>query len=187
MLSANCEHFLSLDLDAAGDIGGGGGSTDRACGRAGGDIGGVGGSADGAGGDIGGGGGSTDRACGRAGGDIGGVGGSADGAGGDIGGGGAGGGVGSGKGTFVVRGSKMSLLVAGGGGDLNAVTSRHQGCDANKSRSRNPGYKSWSGRSNGHGAVTGDDKLSSDSDGIVMNSDCHFTKVKISSFRSLFW
>ena len=60
MLSANCEHFLSLDLDAAGDIGGGGA---------------------GGGGD---------------------------------------------KGTFVVRGSKMSLIVAGGGGDLNAVTPRAQ-------------------------------------------------------------
>ena len=35
-------------------------------------------------------------------------------------------------------------------------------------------------------AVTGDDidKLSGDSDGIAMNSDCHFTKVKISPFRS---
>lgn len=62
--------------------------------------------------------------------------------------------------------------------------SRHQGCDANKSSSGNPGYKSWSRGSNGHGAVTGDDKLSGDSDGIAMNIDCHFTKVKISPFLS---
>ena len=77
------------------------------------------------------------------------VGGSADSAGG-----------GGGGGTFVVRGSNTSLIVAGGGGGLRAVTSRHEGCDANISTSGNPGYNSWSGGSNGHGAMTGDDTSS---------------------------
>ena len=71
---------------------------------------------------------------------------------------------GSGGETFVLRGSNSSLIVAGSGGGLRVVTSRHQGCDANISTSGNPGYKSWSGGSNGHSAVTGDDKLSGESD-----------------------
>ena len=79
-----------------------------------------------------------------------------------------GGGGGGGGGTFVVRGSNTSLIVAGGGGGLRAVTSIHQGCDANTNTSGNPGYKSWSGGSNGHGSisVTGDDTPSGESDEI---------------------
>ena len=65
---------------------------------------------------------------------------------------------------WVVRGSNTSLIVAGDGGGLRAVTSRYQVYDANASTSGNPGYKSWSGGSNGHDAVIGDDKLSGESD-----------------------
>ena len=81
---------------------------------------------------------------------------------------GDGGGGGGGGGTFVVRGSNTSLIVAGGGGGLGAVTSTHQGCDANTNTSGNPGYKSWSGGSNGQGSfsVTGDYKPSGVSDEI---------------------
>ena len=81
---------------------------------------------------------------------------------------GYGGGGGGGGGTFVVRGSNTSLIVAGGGGGLGAVTSTHQGCDANTNTSGNPGYKSWSGGSNGHGSfsMTGDYKPSGESDEI---------------------
>ena len=76
------------------------------------------------------------------------------------------GGGGGGGGTFVVRGSNTSLIVAGGGGGLRAVTSRHQGCDANTNASGNPGYNSWSGGSNGHGSfsVTGNDTSSGERD-----------------------
>ena len=69
-------------------------------------------------------------------------------------------GGGGGGGTFVVRGSNTSLIVAGGGGGLRAVTPRHEGCDANISTSGNPGYNSFSGGSNGHGAMTADDASS---------------------------
>jgi len=51
-------------------------------------------------------------------------------------------GGGCGGGTFVVRGSNTSLIVAGGGGGVRAVTSRHEGCDANISTSGNPGCNS---------------------------------------------
>ena len=90
------------------------------------------------------------------------------------------GGGGGGGGTFVVRGSNTSLIVAGGGGGVRALTSRHEGCDANTSTSGNPGYNSWSGGSNGQGAVTGDEKPS----GEINNwNDCfHFTKSKKFSF-----
>ena len=64
-------------------------------------------------------------------------------------------GSGGGGGTFVVRGSNTSLLVAGGGGGIDSALSRHAGCDANTSTTGNPGYNSWSGGSNGHGAQTG--------------------------------
>ena len=67
--------------------------------------------------------------------------GSADGAGGDVGGGVAGVAGTDGEGKFVVRGSNMSLIVAEGSGSLNSVTSRNQGCGANKSRSGNSGSK----------------------------------------------
>ena len=85
---------------------------------------------------------------------------------------------GGGGGTFVVRGSNTSLIVAGGGGGLRALTSRHEGCDASTSTSGNPGYNSWSGGSNGHGAVTGYEKPSGEINN--ENDYFHFTKV---SFR----
>ena len=61
---------------------------------------------------------------------------------------------GGGGGSFVVRGSNTSLLVAGGGGGSRQLQSRHEGCDASTSTTGNPGYKSWSGGSNGHGSLT---------------------------------
>ena len=81
-------------------------------------------------------------------------------------GGGAGGSLvgGGGGGTFIVRGGSTSLIVVGGGGGLRAVTPRHEGSDASTNKSGNPGYKSWSGGSNGNGAETGDDKPSGESD-----------------------
>jgi len=66
-------------------------------------------------------------------------------------------GSGGGGGTFVVRGSNTPLIIAGGGGGMEKVTSRHAGCDASTSTTGNPGYRSWSGGSNGHGAQTADD------------------------------
>ncbi|PFX12568.1 hypothetical protein AWC38_SpisGene23451 [Stylophora pistillata] len=67
---------------------------------------------------------------------------------------------GGGGGTFVVRGANTPLIIAGGGGGVDRAWSRHKGCDARKNRAGNPGYKSWSGGSNGHGAHTADDGLS---------------------------
>ena len=63
---------------------------------------------------------------------------------------------GGGGGTFVVRGSNTSLIVAGGGGGIKFMTSTHPGCDASTSTTGNPGYKSFTGGSHGHGAETGD-------------------------------
>ena len=63
---------------------------------------------------------------------------------------------GGGGGTFVVRGSATPLIIAGGGGGMEKVTSRHAGCDASANKTGNPGYMSWSGGSNGHGAQTAD-------------------------------
>ena len=63
---------------------------------------------------------------------------------------------GGGGGTFVARGSNSPLLVAGGGGGMQSTQSRHTGCDANAGTTGNPGYKSWSGGRNGHGAQTAD-------------------------------
>ena len=57
-----------------------------------------------------------------------------------------------GGGTYVVRGSSTPLIIAGSGGGMETVTSRHAGCDANTSTTGNPGYRSWSGGSNGYGA-----------------------------------
>ena len=74
---------------------------------------------------------------------------------------------GGGGGTFVVQGSNTSLIVAGGGGGVKSVTVRHQGCDASTNTSGNPGHKSWSGGGNGHGAETGDDKPSGESDRVT--------------------
>ena len=64
---------------------------------------------------------------------------------------------GGGGGTFVVRGNNTPLIIAGGGGGVNLAQSRHAGCDASTNTTGNPGYKSWSGGSNGHGAQTADD------------------------------
>ena len=55
--------------------------------------------------------------------------------------------------------SKWSYGSGGGGGTAH-VLSRHKGCDASTNTTGNPGYKSWSGGSNGHGAQTADDYYS---------------------------
>ncbi|XP_022801226.1 uncharacterized protein LOC111338927 isoform X1 [Stylophora pistillata] len=67
---------------------------------------------------------------------------------------------GGGGGTFVARGSNRPLIIAGGGGGLATASSRHPGCDASTGSSGNPGYNSWSGGSNGHGAKAGDSDYS---------------------------
>ena len=67
---------------------------------------------------------------------------------------------GGGGGTFVVRGANAPLIIAGGGGGVLYVLSRHAGCDAGTSTTGNPGYRSWPGGSNGHGAQTADNGLS---------------------------
>ena len=67
---------------------------------------------------------------------------------------------GGGGGTFVVRGANAPLIIAGGGGGLQSVNSRHGGCDASTQTTGNPGYQSWSGGSNGHGAQTAGDGVS---------------------------
>ena len=82
---------------------------------------------------------------------------------------------GGGGGTFVARGSNTPLIVAGGGGGLRAAKSRHEGCDASTNTSGNPGYKSWSGGSNGYGATTGDGEPSGKSNN--KNDYSPFTKV----------
>ncbi|XP_066023751.1 uncharacterized protein [Pocillopora verrucosa] len=64
---------------------------------------------------------------------------------------------GGGGGTFVVRGRNTPLIIAGGGGGILTLKSRQPGCDASTGTSGNPGYRSWSGGSNGHGAQTADD------------------------------
>ena len=63
---------------------------------------------------------------------------------------------GGGGGTFVVRGNNTPVIIAGGGGGVYRAQSRHAGCDANTTTTGNPGYRSWSGGSNGHGAQTAD-------------------------------
>ena len=67
---------------------------------------------------------------------------------------------GSGGGTFVVRGADTPLIIAGGGGGVQAVYSRHTECNASSNTTGNPGYRSWAGGSNGHGAQTADSRLS---------------------------
>ena len=64
---------------------------------------------------------------------------------------------GGGGGTFVVRGRNTPLIIAGGGGGILTLKSRQPGCDGSTGTSGNPGYRSWSGGSNGHGAQTADD------------------------------
>ena len=63
---------------------------------------------------------------------------------------------GGGCGTFVVRERITPLIIAGGGGGVDRVSSRHSGCDASTSTTGNPGYRSWSGGSNGDGAQIAD-------------------------------
>ena len=81
---------------------------------------------------------------------------------------------GGGGGTFVVRGANKSLIIAGGGGGIKKLKSRHSGCDASSNSSGNPGYRSWSGGSNGHGAQIADTGRSGKSVALI----CHhlFTK-----------
>ena len=67
---------------------------------------------------------------------------------------------GGGGGTFVVRGANTPLIIAGGGGGVQYVFSRHTECDASSNTTGNPGYGSWSGGSNGHGAQTADSGFS---------------------------
>ena len=64
--------------------------------------------------------------------------------------------AGGGGGTFAVRGSNTPLIIAGGGGGMENSQTRHAGCDASTNTTGNPGYRSWSGGSNGHGAQTAD-------------------------------
>ena len=70
---------------------------------------------------------------------------------------------GGGGGTFVMRGNNTPVIIAGGGGGIEAARSRHAGCDASTSTTGNPGYRSWSGGSNGYGAQTADDGYSGES------------------------
>ena len=67
-------------------------------------------------------------------------------------------GSGGGGGTFVVREGNTSLIIAGGGGGVARISSRHAGCDASTNTTGNPGYKSWLGGSDGHGAQISDDE-----------------------------
>ncbi|XP_078382013.1 uncharacterized protein LOC144664690 isoform X2 [Oculina patagonica] len=60
--------------------------------------------------------------------------------------------AGGGGGTFVVRGSYTPLIIAGGGGGIDTAKARETECDASTGTTGNPGYRSWSGGSNGHGA-----------------------------------
>jgi len=68
--------------------------------------------------------------------------------------------AGGGGGTFVVRGSNTPLIIAGGGGGMENSQTRHAGCDASTSTTGNPGYRSWSGGSNGYGSQTADNSNS---------------------------
>ncbi|RMX50425.1 hypothetical protein pdam_00023365, partial [Pocillopora damicornis] len=67
---------------------------------------------------------------------------------------------GGGGGTFVVKGPDTPLIIAGGEGGVQAVYSRHTECNASSNTTGNPGYRSWAGGSNGHGAQTADSRLS---------------------------
>ena len=55
-----------------------------------------------------------------------------------------------------MRGSNTPLIIAGGGGGVEAPYTRHAGCDANTSTAGNPGYQAWSGGRDGHGASISD-------------------------------
>ncbi len=82
--------------------------------------------------------------------------------------------AGGGGGTFVVTGSNTPLIIAGGGGGINRAQSSHAGCDANTSTTGNPGYKSWSGGSKGHGAQEADGGGSGNN---VLCDHFHFSKI----------
>ncbi len=89
---------------------------------------------------------------------------------------------GGGGGTFVVRGSSTSLIIAGGGGGISTIGSRHAGCDASTSTTGNPGYQSWSGGSNGHGAQVADDSVSGNN---ILCDQFHFSKISYYSRHNL--
>ena len=59
-----------------------------------------------------------------------------------------------------MRGANTPLIIAGGGGGVLYVHSRHTECDASLNTTGNPGFRSWPGGSNGHGAQTADYGLS---------------------------
>ena len=82
---------------------------------------------------------------------------------------------GGGGGTFVVRGSNTPLIIAGGGGGILRPHSGHAGCDASTSTTGNPGYKSWSGGSNGHGAQVADNGASGN---IILYDYFHCIKIR---------
>ena len=83
-------------------------------------------------------------------------------------------GSGGGGGTFVVRGSNALLIIAGGGGGTRKAWSRHEGCDASTSTTGNPGYRSWTGGSDGHGAQTANNGPSGTN---IPRDHFHFRKV----------
>ena len=87
---------------------------------------------------------------------------------------------GGGGGTFVVRGSNTSLIIAGGGGGVQRPYSRHAGCDASTSTTGNPGYRSWSGGSNGHGAQATD---AGDSGNNILCDQFYFCKMAADTIR----
>ncbi len=89
---------------------------------------------------------------------------------------------GGGGGTFVVRGSNTPLIIAGGGGGILIAQSRHAGCDASTSTKGNPGYKSWSGGRNGHGAQVADD---GDLGNNISCDQFHFSKISYYSRHNL--
>lgn len=60
-----------------------------------------------------------------------------------------------GAGGFV-RGGNTPLIIAEGGGGIEAPKLRHGGCDASSATSGRVGFWSWSGGSGGHGAHTAD-------------------------------
>ena len=85
-------------------------------------------------------------------------------------------GSGGGGGTFVVRGSITPLIIAGGGGGVSKAYFRREGCDANTSTTGSPGYRSWSGGRNGHGANTSDDGYSGKN---ILCDQFQFTNIRL--------
>lgn len=87
--------------------------------------------------------------------------------------------AGGGGGTFVVRGSNTPLIVAGGGGGMERAESRYEGCDASTNTTGNPGYKSWSGGTNGHGAQIADNGNSGKSCDHIQYNSVKFLKENV--------